>query len=236
MFKVRNGTVTHYSSMYQGFVNRFGSPSEWPYPLFIAGCTTRTYALFNSTILTYVSGLAELITAGGVGISGPAFYRRSDSTWVGISNSGVTSDETSPVRSTDVERVVYPIGEAAVSSTDIDADDLITLAPVTDGLLWSQIAPTDGVPGTATKTLHPTPNTGGALRRLYPLTIQFSKDGPPVERDIFGELDGVFWVSAADITTPLTSEDYVAVGTSRYRVFKSGNRALDYTYFAVEER
>lgn len=234
--KVRNATVTHYSSFHLGFINRFGAPSEWPYPIVIAGSTTRVYALFNSTILTYVSSIAELISAGAL-IDGPAFYRRSDGVWVGVSNSRVANDETSPTRSAGVNKVAYPLSLPNAATINVDGDDNISGdASTNGGVSFAAIAPALGVPGTATKTIHPTPNTAGALRRLYPLTFTFAESGPPIEKDIFGEYDGVFWVSAADVTTPLTSEDFITAGTTRYRVFKSGNRALDYTYFAVEEK
>lgn len=236
--KVRNATVTHYSSLYMGFVNRYGSPSEWPYPLFIAGSSTRVRALFDSTIITYVSSIMELIAVSSAA-NGPGWYLRSDSTWQPIANSSVSSDETSPTRAKQQSRTTFPVGESIPGNQDIDNDDLIS---DNGGFQLSGNGATDciialsGVPGTPNLTLHPTPNTGGALRRLYPLTIQFSETGPPAEKDIFGELDGVFWVSAADVTTPLTSEDFITVGTTRYRVFKSGNRALDYTYLAIEEK
>lgn len=237
--KVRNATVTHYSSFYLGFLNRFGSPSEWPYPLFIAGSSTRVRALFNSTIITYVSSIGELIATGTGGTNGPGWYLRSDSTWQSIANSGVASDETSPTRSKTQARTSFPIGESSTGVQGVDTDDSITAAGgftlAANGASDSVIA-LSGVPGTPNLTLHPTPNTGGGLRRLYPLTVQFAETGPPVEKDIFGELDGVFWVSAADTTTPLTSEDFITVGTTRYRVFQSGNRALDYTYLAIEEK
>jgi hypothetical protein len=237
--KVRNGTVTHYASSYQGFLSRFGSPSEWPYPLFIAGSTTRVRALFNSTIPTYVSSIMELIGVNTGGSNGPGWYWRSDSTWQSVNNSGVASDETSPSRTASGARTLFPVGEATAGSHDIDADDNITGeggfnlsdAGGADGIIANS-----GVPGTPNLTLHPTPNTGDALRRPYPLTLQLSEPGPPVELDVVGELDGVFWISAADATTPLTSEDFITIGATRYRVFKSGNRALDYTYFAVEEK
>jgi hypothetical protein len=242
--KIRNATVTHYASFYLGFVNRFGSPSEWPYPLLISGCTTRVRALFDSTIVTYVSGIVELIAAQANG--GPAFYRRADGTWVGINNSRVSNDESSPSRSSETDRILFPSGMIALSSTNpgVDSDDNITDTPTAAnggfsfaGNVGTNIlVPTNNLPGVPDKTLHPTPNTGGALRRLFPATSIFALNGPPVEKDIFGEPDGVFWVSAADVTTPLTSEDFIDVGTDRYRVFKSGNRALDYTYFALREK
>jgi len=241
VFKVRNATVTHYSSLYVGFLNRFGSPSEWPYPIYISGCTTRVRALFNSTILTYVSSIMELIAANPTG--GPAFYLRSDGNWQPVLNSSVASDETSPNRSLVNERVLYPVGVSNPALQDTDADDNITADPQANGgILLSGASGNDtviagsGVPGSPNLTLHPTPNTGGALRRLFPLTLQLGSDGPPTEHDVVGELDGVFWVSASDVTTPLTSEDFITQGTDRYRVFKSGSRALDYTYFAIKEQ
>lgn len=237
-FQLTSASTNFYASMYAGFVNRFGSPSEWPYPILISGCTTRVRALHDSTVITYISSIVELIGNGAV--NGPAWYRRSDSTWQAIANSNVSAggnaDETSPTRSTNTSRVAYPIGEAAITGQTVDSDDSVTADPGAGGLRWVDLAPTDGVPGTAAKTLHPTPNTGGALRRLYPCTVVFAEPGPPIERDVFGELDGVFWVSASDVTTPLTSEDFIDVGTDRYRVFQSGNRALNYTFLALREK
>jgi hypothetical protein len=248
-FQLTSASTNFYSSMYVGFVNRFGSPSEWPYPIYISGCTTRVRALHDSTVVSYLSSISELISSQSV-TNGPAWYRRSDGTWVSICNSSITSnDETSPSRSVELDRVLFPTGKPNASTTGqgIDNDDNIVIDETSlggqGGFVLAEITTAgnavialDGLPGTPNLTLHPTPNTGGALRRLYPLTVIFSEPGPPIEKDVFGELDGVFWVSAADVTTPLTSEDFVDVGTDRYRVFQSGNRALAYTYFALREK
>lgn len=224
--KIRNGTITHYASFHVGFINRFGSPSEWPYPLVIAGSTSLFNALFNSTNAGHVTGLCEVI--GRTGTPGPMWYRRSDSTWVDIRNSRI-NDSGGTTRTTEPDRVVFPVGNPSETILGSGDDVIAGLG----GFTFDDLAPTAGVPGTEALRLHPTPNTGGAQRRLYPATIILSVG---TEVDIFGELDGIYWVSASDITTPLTSEDLVTIGTTRYRVFKSGNRALDYTYQAVKEQ
>lgn len=240
--KVENAIVTHYASAYAGFVNRFGSATEWPYPIFICGSSSRYNSLFNSTLMTHVSSIGEMI---GTSIdSGPGFYRRFDATWQAVQNSRVSSDETTPSRVSVSDRVAFPSGSANVGVIGVDSDDLITADPSGSGgfLLFEEsvstnyIIPTSGNPGAQDLTLHPTPNTGGALRRLYPLMIQFSESGPPTEEDVFGEIDGLFWVSASDVTNPLTPEDFILIGTQRYRVFPSGNRAAqEYAYYAMRE-
>lgn len=237
--KVRNASVTHYASFYLGFVNRFGSPTEWPYPIYVCGTTSRFDSIFSDTQIARLTGLTDLVQRAGS--PGPGWYRRADSTWQDFMNSAGV-DGASQSRSIDQMRNVFPSGVGSkvlsTSGGPILADDEI----VSDlsGFIMAEtvgaaryVIPRTGVPGTESVTLHPTPMTGGALRRLYPATLVLQSD--TTEFDIFGELDSVFWVSAADVTTPLTAEDIVTISNQRYRVFRCGNQNFSWTHMAIKE-
>lgn len=219
--KIENGTITSYASFYLGFLNPFGTSTEFPYPIFVAGASARNDCLFNTTAPS-ITGLAEMV--GISGRTGPAYGRLPNGTWVSV-RSSVAVDSGSPTRSANTDYLVYPTGKSQFSSGVI-IDDII----VTDGVFnWSNFIPGGGIPGTASDRLQPTPNTAGALRLLVPCTITYSATP---DFDIWGELDGVFWVSEA---FGELNGDTITQGGVPYLMVQCGNRNGIFSFMAVKE-
>lgn len=226
IFKVQDATETNYSSMYLGFHNGFATDAEEPYPIYAAGCTSRNNSWFGDSVVGRISGLTDAF-----GISariGPGFVRVNGN-WQDIRNSNVV-DSGSPTRSQDSDYTVYPVGLPTLTP---DSDDTI-IASNSLGLQWDDVIPVSGVPGSPLVQLRPTPDAVDDARILVPATI-VATDDPGV--DIYmpiGELDGVFWVSAAG-STVLTSEDSITIGAIRYRVFQNGTQTAVFSYMAIRE-
>ena len=220
IFKVENSTITHYTSMYLGWLNPFGTSTEFPYPIYVSGSSARHDVLFSVTSPS-MTGLTEMI--GLNARTGPGYVRFSDGTWKTVRNS-VAVDTGSPTRAVERAVVVYPCGQTAL--TFVATDDLV----VNDSLFdFDDMIPPGGVPGTATKRLQKTPNTGGDLALLVPATVCLTESAIVV--DVWGELDDVFWVSGIG----MSSGDTVTIGTQRYRVFQNGNRTTDFSFMAIKE-
>lgn len=220
VFKIEDAVITHFASCYLGFLNPFGTTSEFPYPIYVAGSTARHDCLFNTTNPS-ITGLTEMI--GLSAKTGPGYLRLPNSTWPSVRNSFAT-DTGSPSRSPLTDYLVYPCGKSNFSS--LGAEDQI----VGDGIFnWESLATTTGVPGTAAERLMPTPDSGGDIRWLVPATVTLSVSP---DYDIWGELDSVFWVSQAGGEA---NDDSFLAGGSTYRMFQNGNRTQPYSFMAIKE-
>lgn len=219
--KVEDAVVTHYVSMYLGYQNQFGTSVEFPYPICVSASSSRHNTLYTDTE-PRISGIGEVV--GINGRSGPMWYRRSDSVWQQIKNSSAV-DSGSPSRSAQINYTLYP-GALPNNALVAAADDIVASG---SGLDWQEIIPNTGIPGTATKKLQDTPMTGGDLKLLVPFTIVASDD---TFFEIVGELDDCFWFSGVG---SVTSEDTITDGSEIYRVFQNGNRAEEFSLFALKE-
>ena len=228
--KVESAGTTFYSSMYLGFLNAFATTAEEPYPLWIQGCTSRENSRWDDTTVGRISSLVECGSISGKA-NGPAQYRV-NGVWTAFRNFNII-DGGSPSRSSVKDFTVYPAG---LSTLTPDSDDIITSFGTSgSSLRFQDLYPLTGAPGTPNMQLRPTPNTGDDIRIMVPLSPMVTDD--PVSGDVYipvGELDNVFWISAADATTPLTSEDVQKVGDVRYIVFQNGNQADVFSYFCVK--
>jgi hypothetical protein len=225
VFKVQTGSTVFYSSMYLGFNNPYGTTTEFPYPIHVQGSSARANSYYADTTIGRITGLTEAI--GIQSMEGPAFYRRSDSAWVTIRNS-FAADTGSPTRTATKDYVIYPCGQGNIEGA---TDDVIVAAG--QGTTWDDIIAPSGVPGTETYKLQPTPNGGAGIRILIPATITASDDDlGSNDVELIGDLDYVFWFSAV---LGVTSEDYMDIGTTRYRIFQNGNRVTDYSFMCVRE-
>lgn len=225
---VRDVGINHYPWFHLGFLNQMGTQSEWPYPMFVCGNTSRFNSWFQDTVIARCSGLPECI--GRTGSDGPGFIRNAADAWVGVRNSNGT-DSGSPSRNANsIDVTIWPCGRPL---------DLSTQAAVTavDGMFeMDDIIPRTGVPGTETLKLLPTPMTGGDLHRRYPATVIVADSTLP-EYNIRGEIDGLFWVSVATSGASLTSESILTEsgGDDRYIVLQCGSRTLDYSYGCLRQ-
>lgn len=207
--KLFDATVVtpRYSTLYAGLLNPFGTNAEFPYPLYVAGCTAGYQTSWNDLVPCFqFSGLSQAI-----GLSsrlGPGFYWHNDGNWKSVTNWALNSPG-STIRAASNDFTVYPCGiPDAAAGTDVQ----IVADVASTQLQWEGIVQQSGF-AAATYELRPTPDSGagGDKRALVPCTIILSLD-PDV--DIAGELDGVYWVSAAG-STVVTSEDLVSDSTSQ---------------------
>lgn len=230
--KVETASLTHYSSMYMGLLNAFSTTSLEPYPLWIQGCTNRSNSYWGDTTIGRISGLSDMYAVTSF-TEGPAFYRADAGEWRSFRNY-TCNDGGSPSRAADSDFTLWPTGLQSYSNDLLDQ----TTRPASAGVDFTELFPTTGVPGTPVFKWRPTPNTGDDVRPLLPLSPLATDDptGPP--RDVYqplGELDNCFWLSAADATTALTSEDVQKDGNQRYVVFQCGNQTEDFNFFAIKQ-
>lgn len=211
---------------YLGWGNRFGTSSEIPYPMCIAGSTSAPTEPHNQSKLT--SGLTDPWTSSSFPAEGPMFVYHTDGSWYTISNAanGVSS------KTVNNDRVVIPAqtpkGPSSSTLPATPQDDKFIMAPavlqphfdklIQQGTTLSGVASVylEGSPGTVTK------------RILYPAIIVFSTPSLQVPM----ELDEVFWMSGYNINT----EDRIVVSaTEVYRVFQNCNRTDAYAFLAIRE-
>lgn len=220
--KVQTAVITHYVSFYLGFLNAFGTSTEFPYPIYVSGSSARHDCLFNTTAPS-ITGLTEMV--GISGKTGPGYLRLPSGTWVTVRNS-LAVDTGSPTRSAQSAYLVYPCGGRPDVSTILTEDFIVAVgSSVFD---WNSLIPQSGIPGTASERLQPTNNTTGALRWLVPATVVLSATP---DYDVWGELDGIFWVSQAGGEA---NGDTILIGTDRYLMFQNGNRSAQFSFMAVK--
>jgi hypothetical protein len=216
--KLRNATITtpRYSTLYAGLLNPFGSNAEFPYPLFIAGCTNADTPSWNDVAPAFpYSGIGQLI--GITGRFGPGQYWHNDGSWKSVINSGMSS-VAATTRGGTQDYVLYPFGKTDPTS---GPDVQITIDNNAIGVQWGNIIQRSTF-AAADFELRPTPDSGslGAKRMMVPLTLVLSND-PDV--DLAGELDGVYFVSAAG-STLITPEDQLDDGSgNKFYVFPNGS-------------
>lgn len=218
---VETATTKYYVSCYLGLMNPFGTTTEFPYPIYISGCTARHDCIYF-TLNPSISGLTEMV--GINGRTGPGWFRRVDNVWQDVKNSTAV-DSGSPTRAVDKNFTVYPCGQTSltpVATADFVVND-------SSGFDWPAIIANTGIPGTATLKLMPTPNTGGALHWLVPATVCSSNT---TFLDVLGELDEVYWLSASG---GIASEDTFTISNVRYRIFQNGNRTTEFSFMAFKE-
>jgi hypothetical protein len=220
--RTEDGADTKYMHAYLGWSNPFGTTTEFPYPIMIFGSTPRHNAFWDDDEDGRTSGLCECI--GLSGMTGPGWFRRTDSVWQEVKNSQAV-DTGTPSRAALDEYTVYPGGRA---DTPADTEDLI-VTTLTNTIDFTKIIPNSGIPGSPTVQIWPTPDTGGDVEVPIPLTVVASES---TNFEIHGELDGCFWLSAAD---GKSSEDRLLISDDRYRIFEGGNRATVFSYICVKE-
>ena len=223
--KVTDGTTTNYMQAYLGLLNQFGTSTEYPYPLMVAGPTNNIQQLYNeNTVL--IGGLTEVISHTASNPAGTMLVRRPGGTWKAYAAEDTTGSSN---RSIENAFGVYPIGGFTLPSPTEDN------ATSSLGLTWASFIPQSGVPGTLSIILKPTP---GSSTTIYWLVAPFvyetdSATGYPAGWNVLGELDSVFFFMVGQ--TGVVSEDRFSVSTDRYTVFKNGNRSQDWSFMALKE-
>lgn len=224
--KVQTASTTYYVPWHLGLLNQLGTTSEFTYPLYIAGSTNRNTGWYADTT-GLISGLTECVfraTSGGAVLFYPA-----GSYWASISNGNVPSDVSltvTPGGGSSDNNGVYPMFRGAPL---LNTADTIT-ADGSDFFNWDSILFNDS--GGAL-SVYPTPNSGDDINILVPaIVLRTDSSVNPQINQIMGEIDGLYWVSAAN---GQSSEDDILVGLNRYRIFQNGNRIQPYSFCAVRE-
>ena len=218
VIKTSDVSTTHYMSLYAGFLNPFQTSGEFPYPIYISGCSARYDALWDTTIPD-VGGIVEQI--GILNRHGPGYTRKANSVWESVINS-VT--QISPVdRISRFDFTLYPAGQ---NRTPTAGDNNLVVGDGNFG--FEDLCPNSGVPGAPTIQMKRTPDSGGAIFPLVPVTLIWSSSDH-VDRGVVGHLDSVFWVPSASV---LTSED--TLDDPDYLVFQNGQRTQVCSYMAIK--
>jgi len=213
----------NYFPVYLGFINRFATSTEYPYPLLVSGCSDdkdatagqseRMSALVHpwSTISTTAGPMRLIDTAG---------------TWLPFSNSRVSGNTLNYASATNV---VTPCGRvSAVVSSSPPLSDRFCVP--TFSLFFENFIGVNSTIEQPTGNLHPTPGTTDYYP-LFPATLMKS-DADGTNASVYGEIDDCFWMSGFG---SITSEDRIIQGSDTYRVFTNCNGSLTYDHFAVKE-
>lgn len=226
-------TTPRYSSLYMGLVNPMGTSDEFPYPLAILGCSSTSRCAWDDLAPAFhFSGIAQL--GSTTSANGPGMYFSVDGFWKSVANWNLPSFGSS-TRSESNQYTVSPCGQMAPNSRTV-GEDIITDSPTTN-LQWERIISMSDLFSTPAEfQLWPTPDSGGAKRLLVPCVLTISSTTIAADFHIVGEIDGLYWVSAAGSTT-LTPEDTLddADTAAHYRVYPNGvYNQLD-GYMAIRE-
>jgi hypothetical protein len=228
-------TTPRYSSCYLGLLNPMGTSDEFPYPLFIAGSSSTSRCAWDDlTPAFHFNGIGQLGRTNTAGLNGPAIYFGIDGLWKQVFNWDHTFGASS--RSESNLYTTTPVGQMNPNARPIGAT-IITDVPGSN-LQWERIINNTGSFSTAPEfELRPTPNTAGEKRLLVPNVLTISNSLIPADYHIVGELDGVYWVSAAG-TTALTPEDTLDDADSppaHYRCYTNGFYTQIDGFMAIRE-
>jgi hypothetical protein len=218
--KTSDITTTHYQTFYLGLLDAFQTSTEYPYPIYVSGCSARRDALWNTTIPD-IGGLTEQI--GISSRSGPGYTRLASGAWQGVANSKTAYSGTVQ-RSLTLDYTIYPAG---TNRMPVSGDDQIVAAAYLD---FTDIFPNVGVPGAPSFTLERTPDSGGDLFLLIPATLVWTSPDA-VNRQVVGHLAGLYAVGQAGT---LSSEDTIPYGGDEYTVFAGGQRIQPCSYLAMK--
>lgn len=211
-------STPRYAACYLGLLNPVGTSAEFPYPLYVAGCAGDSRTAWDDLAPAFhFTGLTQAV--GVSSKNGPGAYFAVDGTWKDVKNSDAAFGG-----STRTERnlhTVYPCGQPSVNLSVSPNAPKIVDSPG-NGLQWDRMIAMDGSFSTpADFELWPTPDSTTEKRLLVPVALQSS--AATDDYMIVGELDGVYWTSAAGTTTA-TSEDTIEDADSGevYVFFQNG--------------
>ena len=221
--RVEGSSTVYYSHAAFGLLNQFGVSTELPFPAFVAGTSDRKRVWYRDTSSIF-GGLSEVIQRN----NGPFFVWAPEGSWLVAKNAQINDNQaTTPTYATEnvSPRVnVWPLGPSNQHE-------------VTNNITWAPASGTgfdnDDLTATPTATaIYRTPDTGGDLFPLFPVTVVQSDSGSDFFRT-FGEVDGVWWFHVADAT--ISSQDRFTQASVAYTVFQNGTRIQPFSYLALRE-
>lgn len=214
-----------YTWLYAGFQDRFGTETEEPYPMFI-GASAVIASSQPGTNSTAVSGIAEQYWSS-VATLGSKIYDTTSSAWRVVHNA-----DSAVGTSFDV--VMFPFGTKKTVSTTTDPTYLAA-----DDNLLNATGIIDLNRGSSSRILRRVPGSTPYMM-LYPLvTLQQVANNPNGTTDRpLGTLRKVFWLyndNGSGSAIANFSEDYITIGSDRYRIFHSHVQRERYHFVAVLE-
>lgn len=213
-----------YNNFNLGFLNQFGTPAEFPYPLFIEGCSTK----WNENIGTTGVQQSGLCDPGSTSVSGgntrgPGGLRFVDGAWYPIRNWNFNGTSRTDVD----EGGIYPCNTISPANSEIpDSSRIVTAIAATR---WQAICPSTGVPGSASHLLFPSDDSGGDLTQLIPCHVWLAS--PALQ--IGGDLADVFWGTTTG--NNIVSQDRVIINGVYYRAFQNCNRSDAFAFVFLRE-
>lgn len=203
-----------YTNLHLGFLNRYGTKAQYPYPMYVCGCATRRTREY-STSDEGEGGLVNPVAESGTYPDGPGGIRDLNGAWKVVSNYyGNTGVDRG-------DRVVWPMG---VLDNVTGENNFGNSSFYQTGSSYTFLKSANGAPS---GRLIPTEDSGGDITVRIPTLIYMNTPA----RMIVGEIDGAFVVSGSGGLAPedtLTDDD----GTT-YVVFQNCNRTDPWHYFAV---
>lgn len=207
-----------------GFLDRFGTSGEYPYPVYVAGTTSDWDSLatnsqinnssFADPIKTNVGACAHVNTPGGV------WSAVWSSTWDGATRSGFNSVST-PTGS-----FVYPSGYDLGRNLSATGNNWISDPGSLETRFSGGSIPNSGNPGTQIHKWNRTTNSPADTVVLTPCVVVSPLHGP------LGEISNTVWFDAQG---GIVAGDTLTVGSSVYRVFQSHLRADTWAMYGVKE-
>lgn len=231
-----DGTVTtpRYFGCYMGLLNPLGTSDEFPYPLVCLGSANTSRAAWDDLAPNF--HLSSMIHLTGIQLTnGPGMYFGVDGAWKSVQNNTITFGGSTRTEAN--LYTVYPTGQPNIAARNDGHEDIAVDNPTT-GFQWETVIQMAGSIATAPPLeFWPTPDSGtGTKRLLVPCVLTISNSGIAADYQLVGELDGVYWVSAAGSTT-VTSEDELddSTNSEHFRAFQGGTYSGLDSLFAVRE-
>jgi hypothetical protein len=211
---------TTYMPVYLGFLDRFGTAAEMPYPLLIMGCSSNPDRLFSDTTVGF-SGMCDPHAADDE--DGPGWLRTPGGTWLAVQN----SYENIATRYARQDCVVYPCG--VPKSTWVPAQD----RAFTGNFVAGDFCPQSGDPGIAAAQLLQTPGSPNDVTLLIPATIIESRSA--TEYRVHGQMRNIYWFNALTGGSSIVTEDTITIGGDTYKVFQNTNRTDHFAHFVIKD-
>jgi hypothetical protein len=221
--RVEAAATVFYAQFSFGLLNQFGIATELPFPAYVAAPSDRRRVWYRDTLSIW-GGISEVISRN----NGPMFVWTPEGSWLEAKNASITGNQSTTVgyaTENVTPRVnVWPLGPSNVHDT---SDDVIWATAGSLGFDNDDFTLVSGA-----IAIYRTPDTGGDLFPLYPVTVVQADSATDFFRT-FGEIDGVWWFHIADAA--ISSEDRFTQGSVAYSIFQNGTRIQDFSYLALRE-
>lgn len=221
--KVEGASTTYYAHASFGLYNQFGVTSELPYPAYVSGSSDRKRCWYRDTSSIW-GGVSEAISRA----NGPTFAWAPEGAWLSVKSALIaTNQTTTPTYNAETvapTALVWPIGTPNVQAS---VDDRIWTTASSTGFDNDDLTLT-----TSAIEIYRTPDTGGDLFPLYPVTVVQSDSGSGFHR-VLGEMDGVFWFHDGGVT--ISSQDRFTRDSDAYTIFQNGTRVEAWSFIALRE-